>query len=99
MGRTDLIGWLLLALLAALAFMAGTAIIRYAHLTPWSLVLGLFICLAFVAVGLPAQVSQTPKNTLVHGAARPATTTSRWPGPATTCPTARWRARPTATAG
>ena len=73
MGRTDLIGWLLLALLAALAFMAGTAIIRYAHLTPWSLVLGLFICLAFVAVGLPAQVSQTPKNTLVHGAARPAT--------------------------
>jgi hypothetical protein len=73
MGRTDLIGLLLLALLAALALMAGAAVIQYAHLTPWNLALGLFICVAFVVVGLPAQVGQTPKNTLVHGAARPAT--------------------------
>jgi hypothetical protein len=73
MGRTDLTGWLLLALLAALALMAGAAVMQYEHLTPWSLALGLFICVAFVVVGLPAQVGQTPKNTLVHGAARPAT--------------------------
>jgi hypothetical protein len=73
MGRTDLIGWLLLALLAALALMAGAAVMQYAHLTPWSLALGLFVCVAFAVVGLPIQVSQTPKNTLVHGAARPAT--------------------------
>jgi hypothetical protein len=73
MGRTDLTGWLLLALLAALALMTGAAVMQYAHLTLWSLALGLFICFAFVTVGLPAQVGQTPKNTLVHGAARPAT--------------------------
>jgi hypothetical protein len=73
MGRTDLTGWLLLASLAALAFIAGAAVMQYAHLTPWSLALGLFICIAFVAVGLPVQAGQTPKNTLVHGAARPAT--------------------------
>jgi hypothetical protein len=72
-GRTDLIGWLLLALLAALALMAGAAAMEYAHLTPWGLALGLFIGVAAIMVGLPAQVGQTPKNTLVHGAARPAT--------------------------
>jgi hypothetical protein len=72
-GRTDLIGWLLLALLAALALMAGAALMHYAHLTPWGLALGLFICVAAVMVGLPAQVGERPKNTLVHGAARPAT--------------------------
>jgi hypothetical protein len=72
-GRTDLTGWLLLALLAALALMAGAALIKYGHLTPWGLALGLFVGAAAVMVGLPAQVGQTPKNTLVHGAARPAT--------------------------
>jgi hypothetical protein len=73
MGRTDLTGWLLLVLLAALALMAGAALMDYTHLTPWGLTLGLFIGVAAVVVGLPTQIGQTPKNTLVHGAARPAT--------------------------
>jgi hypothetical protein len=72
-GRTDIIGWLLLALLVTLALIGGRALMEYAHLTVWGLALGLFICVAFVVVGLPALVGQTPKNTLVHGAARPAT--------------------------
>ena len=71
-GRTDLTGWLLLALLAALALMAGAALVQYAHITPWGLALGLFVCVAFVVVGLPVHTSHTPKNTLVHGAAQPA---------------------------
>jgi hypothetical protein len=72
-GRTDVIGCLLLTFLVALAFMAGAALLLYAHLTLWNLALGLFICIAAIAVGLPTQLGQTPKNTLVHGAARPAT--------------------------
>ncbi|MDH6258433.1 hypothetical protein [Bradyrhizobium sp. BR13661] len=71
--RTDSTGWLLLALLVALGLLGGKALMEYAHLTLWGLAIGFFICVAFVVVGLPAQLGQTPKNTLVHGAARPAT--------------------------
>jgi hypothetical protein len=71
-GRIDLFGWLLIAILAALALAAGAALIAYEHLSLWDLSLGLFIGLAFVAVGLPAQNNTTPKNTLVHVAAKPA---------------------------
>jgi hypothetical protein len=69
---TDLIGCLLLVLLAALALVAGAVLMQYAHLTALNFLLGFFVCVAFVVVGLPVQVLHTPKNTLVHGAAKPA---------------------------
>jgi hypothetical protein len=72
MRDVDATGLLLLALLAALACLAGAAFMDYAHVSPWGLAVGLFVLVAFVAVGLPHRGAPAPKNTLVHGAAKPA---------------------------
>jgi hypothetical protein len=69
---TDALGLLLLAGLVALALAGGAALMDYGHFTPWGLALGLFIVVAFVAVGLPSHGTPAPKNSKVHGAAAPA---------------------------
>jgi hypothetical protein len=68
----DATGLLLLALLAALALVAGAAFMDYAHVSPWGLAGALFVIVAFAVVGLPHHGPMAPKNTLVHGAAKPA---------------------------
>ncbi|MBR0966978.1 hypothetical protein JQ554_33400 [Bradyrhizobium diazoefficiens] len=72
MSRTDLFGWLLLASLTALALAAGAAFLEFAHVPPWGLALGLFMCVAFVAVGLGAPSQPSPRNTGVYGSAKAA---------------------------
>jgi hypothetical protein len=71
----DATGLLLLAALAVGAVAVGAALIYAGYFTPWGLVIFLAVCGAFLAVGLPSHVTTAPKNTLVHGAARPATET------------------------
>lgn len=72
MGKIDKLGMALLAGLSALA--VGTA---YAALhlgwfhSPWELTLWLGIGLAFLLGGVSTHVHRTPKNTNVHGSARP----------------------------
>lgn len=69
---TDALGLLLLAGLAALAASAGMALIEFGLFKPWELALFLLVGIAFVAVGLPSPGAAAPKNSKVHGAARPA---------------------------
>jgi hypothetical protein len=69
---TDALGLLLLAGIAALAVSAGMALIEFGFFNPWELAVFLLVGLAFVAVGLPSPGTSAPKNSTVHGAARPA---------------------------
>jgi len=74
--RLDAFGWLLLLALAALAVAAGCAALYFGWFdSPWHLAVWLVVCTAFLVVGLPSYVASAPKNTRVHGAARPATET------------------------
>src|ERR1700685_3921977 len=73
--RFDAISVLLLSCLAAAAVGVGAALIYFGYFTPWEFALWLVVCLAFLAVGLPGHVNSAPKNTQVHGSARPATET------------------------
>ncbi len=72
MRGTDALGLLLLAALAALAASVGAALIEFGLFKPWELALFLLVGIAFVAVGLPSHSVPAPKNSKVHGAARPA---------------------------
>ncbi len=72
MRGTDALGLLLLAGLAALAVGVGAALIAFGLFKPWELALFLLVGIAFVAVGLPSPGTSAPKNSKVHGAARPA---------------------------
>jgi hypothetical protein len=70
--RPDITGLLLLAGLAVLAVGVGAALLEFEIFTPWKFGLFLFVCLAFVVVGLPTHGVPAPKNAKVHGAAAPA---------------------------
>ncbi len=72
MRGTDALGLLLLAGLVALAASVGAALIEFGFFKPWELAVFLLVGLAFVAVGLPSPGMSAPKNSKVHGAARPA---------------------------
>ena len=76
---TDALGLLLLAGLAALAASAGAALIEFGFFKPWELALFLLVGIAFVAVGLPSPGTAAPKNSKVHGAARPPPNRKRKP--------------------
>ncbi len=69
---TDALGLLLLAGLAVLAASVGAALIEFGFFKPWELATFLLVGIAFVAVGLPSHGTSAPKNSKVHGAARPA---------------------------
>lgn len=72
----DATGLVLLAALALLAIAAGFAALHFGWFSSsWEFAAWLVVCAAFLVVGLPSHVTTAPKNTLVHGAARPATET------------------------
>lgn len=73
--RFDATAILLFSCLAVAAVGVGVALICFGYFSPWEFGLWLVVCLAFLAVGLPSHVNSTPKNTQVHGSARPATET------------------------
>lgn len=68
----DGLGVVLLLALAAIAVGSGMAAVYFRLCSPSELAVGLFIGSAFVVVGLGVHPVQTPKNTNVHGAAKPA---------------------------
>jgi len=71
--KIDMLGVTLAAVLAALALGAGFAALHFGWFgSPWELAGWLVVGFAFVAAGLGVQANLTPKNTNVHGAARPA---------------------------
>ena len=73
MKKIDRLGLILVAVLAALALGAGYAALRFGWFrSPWELAGWLVVGFAFLAAGLGVQANLTPKNTNVHGAARPA---------------------------
>jgi hypothetical protein len=73
MKRIDAIGLGLVAVLAALALGAGYAALHFGWFrSPWELAGWLVVGIAFLAAGLGVQANVTPKNTNVHGDARPA---------------------------
>jgi hypothetical protein len=74
--RIDAIGLGLASVLAALALGAAYAALYFGWFrSPWELAGWLMVGLAFVAAGLGVHANLTPKNTNVHGAARPASET------------------------
>ena len=74
--KIDKLGAALLAALAALALGAGFAALHFGWFrSPWELAGWLVVGLAFVAAGLGVHANLTPKNTNVHGDARPASET------------------------
>lgn len=74
--KIDRLGW---ALVAGLAAVVIGALYTALHLgwfrSSWELAGWLIVGLAFVAAGLGVQANLTPRNTNVHGAARPASET------------------------
>ena len=71
--KIDKLGLTLVAALAALACGAGYAALYFGWFrSPWELVGWLVVGFAFLAAGLGVQANLTPKNTNVHGDARPA---------------------------
>ena len=73
MPKIDKLGMALLAILAALAIAAAYAALHFGWFqTPWQLAGWLAVGLAFVLAGLGVQANFAPRNTNVHGAARPA---------------------------
>lgn len=73
MKKIDKLGLTLAAVLAALACGAGYAALHFGWFnSPWELAAWLVVGLAFIAAGLGIQANLAPRNTNVHGAARPA---------------------------
>lgn len=73
LGRIDALGLGLVALLAALACGAAYAALHFGWFrSPWELAGWLVVALAFVVAGLGVQAHRAPRNTNVHGDARPA---------------------------
>ena len=73
MRKIDRLGLALFAVLAALAIGAAYAALHFGWFeSPWQLAGWLVVGLAFVLAGLGVKANLTPKNTNVHGAARPA---------------------------
>jgi hypothetical protein len=73
MKKIDKLGLILVAVLAALACGAGYAALHFGWFrSPWELAGWLVVGFAFLAAGLGVQANLTPRNTNVHGAARPA---------------------------
>jgi fatty acid desaturase len=73
MRKIDKLGMALVAVLAALACGAGYAALHFGWFrSPWELAAWLVVGVAFLAAGLGVQANLTPRNTNVHGDARPA---------------------------
>jgi hypothetical protein len=73
MRKIDKTGLCLAAVLAALALASAYAALHFGWFSsPWQLAGWLVVGFAFVAAGLGVQGNPTPKNTNVHGDARPA---------------------------
>jgi hypothetical protein len=73
MRKIDKTGLTLAAVLAALACGAAYAALHFGWFrSPWELGLWLCIGLAFLLGGVGVQVHRAPRNTNVHGDARPA---------------------------
>jgi hypothetical protein len=73
MRKIDKTGLCLAAVLAALALASAYAALHFGWFSsPWQLAGWLVVGFAFVAAGLGVQGNQAPKNTKVHGDARPA---------------------------
>jgi hypothetical protein len=73
MRKIDKTGLCLAAVLAALALGSAYAALRFGWFSsPWELAGWLVVGFAFVVAGLGVQGNQAPKNTNVHGDARPA---------------------------
>jgi hypothetical protein len=71
--RIDKLGLTLVGALAALALGAGYAALHFGWFSsPWELAGWLVVGFAFLAAGLGVQANLTPRNTNVHGDARPA---------------------------
>lgn len=71
--KIDRLGLTLVAVLAAIALGAGYAALYFGWFrSPWELAAWLVVGLAFVAAGLGVHANLTPRNTNVHGDARPA---------------------------
>jgi hypothetical protein len=71
--KIDTLGLTLAAVLMVLALGAGFAALHFGWFSsPWELAGWLVVGFAFVAAGLGVQANLTPKNSNVHGAARPA---------------------------
>jgi hypothetical protein len=71
--KIDKLGLALVAVLAVLALGAGFAALHFGWFrSPWELAGWLVVGFAFLAAGLGVQANMAPKNTNVHGAARPA---------------------------
>ena len=73
MRKIDKTGLCLAAVLAALALASAYAALHFGWFSsPWQLAGWFVVGFAFVAAGLGVQGNLTPKNTNVHGDARPA---------------------------
>jgi hypothetical protein len=73
MKKIDRLGAALAAVLVALALGAAYAALHFGWFSsPWELAGWLVVGFAFLAAGLGVQANLTPKNTNVHGDARPA---------------------------
>ena len=71
--KVDRLGLTLAAALAALALGGGYAALHFGWFrSPWELAGWLVVGFAFLAAGLGLQSNRAPRNTNVHGAARPA---------------------------
>jgi len=71
--KIDRLGLTLVAVLAALALGAGYAALHFGWFgSAWELAGWLVVGFAFLAAGLGVHANLTPKNTNVHGDARPA---------------------------
>jgi len=71
--KIDRLSIILVVMLAALAFGGAYAALHFGWFgSPWALAGWLVVGVAFLAAGLGIQASTGPRNTNVHGAARPA---------------------------
>jgi len=76
MKKIDRLGLTLAAVLLALVCAAGYAALQFGWFrSPWELAGWLVVGIAFLAAGLGVQANLMPRNTNVHGAARPASET------------------------
>jgi len=71
--RIDKLGVVLVALLAGLGLAGTYAALHFGWFnSPWEMAGWFVVGLAFLAAGVGVQGKLTPRNTNVHGAARPA---------------------------
>ena len=71
--RIDKLGLALAAFLAALSLAGAYAALHFGWFdSAWELTGWLVVCVAFLAAGLGVQAHVKPRNTNVHGDARPA---------------------------